>query len=209
MDRVEIESFWFFCPAFTDELVWRQSLECFQSSSVVIGFDEVIQVLFQLFMIVVVIPFDGCFLDRPVHALNLAIGPWVFDFCQSMINIVFCTDPIKDVNACIFVTGMIGELDTVVRQDYVDCIRNRFDQIAQKRRRCHFSCLLHQLDKSKLRCAVNGDKQIQLALLCADLSNINMKITNRVTLEFLLRRFVSFHVWQTGDAMTLQTTVQR
>ena len=64
MDRVEIESVWLVCPAFTDEFVWRQSFECLQSATVVVGIDEVIKVLLQLFVIVVMIPFDRCFLDR-------------------------------------------------------------------------------------------------------------------------------------------------
>ena len=66
MDRVEIESVGFICPAFTDEFVWRQSLERLQSPPVIVGIDEVIKVLFQLVMIVVMIPFDRCFLDRAV-----------------------------------------------------------------------------------------------------------------------------------------------
>ena len=48
MDRVEIESVGFICPAFTDEFVWRQSLELLQSPPVIVGIDEVIKVLFQL-----------------------------------------------------------------------------------------------------------------------------------------------------------------
>ena len=206
MDRVEIESVGFICPAFTDEFVWRQSLERLQSPPVIVGIDEVIKVLFQLVMIVVMIPFDRCFLDRAVHAFDLSICPWVFDFCQSMINAMLCTDTIKNVNACVLVTGKVGELDAVVCQDCVDCIRHRPDRVARKRRR-HFSCFLHQLDKGELRCAVNGNKQIQLALFRADCRDINMKIANRVSLEFLFSRLVSNHLRQSGDAVTLKATM--
>ena len=72
MDRIEIESIGFLCPAFADELVWRQSLECLQSPPVIVGVDEVVKVSFQLLMIGVMIPFDRCVLDRAVHAFDLA-----------------------------------------------------------------------------------------------------------------------------------------
>ena len=103
-----------------------------------------------------------------------------------MINSVLGTDTIKDMNARMFVVGKVGELDTVVCQDDMDHIGHHFEQVAQECRRRHFSCFLHQLDKGELRCAVNGNKQIQLALFRADCRDINMKIANRVSLEFLL-----------------------
>ena len=40
-------------------------------------------------MTVVMVPFDGRFLDRSVHALDLPVGPGMFDFGQSMIDPVF------------------------------------------------------------------------------------------------------------------------
>ena len=209
MDWIESESIGFICPAFTDEFIWRQPLEGLQSPPVIVGIDEVIEVLFQLVMIVVMIPFDRRFLDCAVHAFDLAIGPWVFDFRQSVINAVLGADTVKDVNACMFVVGKVGELDSIVRQDDVDHIGHHFDQIAQKCRRRHFSSFRHQLNKGELRCAVNSNKQIQLALFRSDFSDINMKIANRVSFEFLLRWFVAFHVRQAGNAMTFQTTVQR
>jgi len=62
----------------------------------------------------------------------------MFDFCQPVINVVLRTDTIKDMNARIFVTGKVGELDGVVCQDDVDYIRHDLDQVAQKCRRRHF-----------------------------------------------------------------------
>jgi len=76
MDRIDVEFIGFICPARADEFVWRQSLEYFQAPPVIVGSDKVVKVLFQVFMIVVMIPFDRRFLDRAVHAFDLAIGPW-------------------------------------------------------------------------------------------------------------------------------------
>ena len=113
MDRVKIESVCLICPAFTDEFIWRQSLKRLQFAPVIVSISEVIKVLSQLFMIIVIIPFERSVFDRAVHTLDLAIGPWMFDFCQSAINAMPCTDTIKDVNACIFVMSEVGELDPV------------------------------------------------------------------------------------------------
>lgn len=198
MDRVEIESIRFICPEFTDEFIWREPFERLQSAPVVVGIDEVIKVLFQLVIIAVMVPFDRCFLDRAVHAFNLAIGPWVFDFCQSMINAVLGTDTVKDMNARAFVVGQVGELDTVVRQDDVDPIGRHFEQVAQECRRHHFPDFLHQLDKGELRSAVDGNEQIEFSFFRADFSDINMKIANRVSFEFLLGRFITFRLWPRG-----------
>lgn len=209
MDLVEFESVGVICPAFTNEFVWRQTLEGLQSAGVIVGVYEVVQVLFQLVVIVVMIAFNRCLLDRAVHAFDLTIGPGVFDFCQSMINAVLRTDTVKNMNAGKFVTSLVGELNAVVRQDCVDRIRQRLDQIAQERRRRHFSGFLHQLDKGELRCPVNGDKQVQLALLGAHFGDVDMKIADGVSLEFLFARFVSSHLWQTRYPVALKAAMQR
>ena len=57
-----------------------------------------------LFMVVVMITFDRCLLDPAIHAFDLAIGPWMFDFCPSVVNAILGTDTIKDMNA-----GKVGE----------------------------------------------------------------------------------------------------
>ena len=47
-------------PAFTNEFVWRQALEGLQFAGVIVGVYEVVQVLFQLFVIAVMIAFNRC-----------------------------------------------------------------------------------------------------------------------------------------------------
>lgn len=43
----------------------------------------------QLGVAVVMVAFDGCLLDCPVHALDLAIGPGVLDLCKPVLDPVF------------------------------------------------------------------------------------------------------------------------
>src|SRR5271156_316438 len=88
MDWVECESFGLFCPCFGDELVGRQALEGLQSSGEVVSVDEVCEVGLQLLVCVVVVAFDGRFLDRAVHSLDLSVGPGMVDFGEAMLDAV-------------------------------------------------------------------------------------------------------------------------
>ena len=67
-----------------------------------------------LIVIVVIIAFDSCLFDRPVHALNLTVGPGVSDLGQAVFDIVFITDTVKDVPSCRFVFLAVGELDAII-----------------------------------------------------------------------------------------------
>ncbi len=71
MGRIQPESFWLICPAFADLFVGRQAFEGLETPGVIVGVDEVIEMGFELLMAVVVIAFDGGFLDRPVNPLDL------------------------------------------------------------------------------------------------------------------------------------------
>ncbi len=49
----------------------------------------------QLLMIVVMITFDGCFLESAVHTLDLAMGPGMIGPVQAMFRTIFQTDAIE------------------------------------------------------------------------------------------------------------------
>jgi hypothetical protein len=61
--------------------------EGLEASAEVVGGDEVGEVLPKLIVAVVVIAFDRRFLDRPVHPLELTIGPGVPRFGQPMLDV--------------------------------------------------------------------------------------------------------------------------
>ena len=91
------------------------------------GVDEVMEVRAQLSMAVVVVAFDGCFFDGPVHPFDLAIGPGMPDLGKPALNALLIADPIEDMVEGIFVVRHIGELDAVVGQHRVDGIRDSSD----------------------------------------------------------------------------------
>jgi hypothetical protein len=89
LERVEFESFWLGSPAFADVFVWCEALQGLQPPSVVVGGDEVGKVSFELVVSIVIVALDGRFLDRAVHALDLAIDPGMLDLGQPMFDPVF------------------------------------------------------------------------------------------------------------------------
>ncbi len=52
---------------------------------------------FELIMAVVIIPFNGCLLDRAIHALDLSIRPRVSDFCQALFDFILKAAQIEHV----------------------------------------------------------------------------------------------------------------
>lgn len=91
MDRIYSESLWLICPLFADELVGCETSKYLEPAAEIVGCCEVCPVPTQLFMIVVVKAFDGCVLDCPVHALDLAVGPGMARFGQAMFDIKVST----------------------------------------------------------------------------------------------------------------------
>jgi hypothetical protein len=59
-----------------------------QTSTEVVGIDEVAQVPLELCVGLVVIALDSCFFDGAVHPLDLTIGPWAADLGVSMFDAI-------------------------------------------------------------------------------------------------------------------------
>mgnify|MGYP007000750092 CR=1 FL=1 len=95
MERVESESFWLGSPALADVFVGCETLQGLQPPSVVVGGDEVGKVGFELIVSIVMVAFDGCFLDRSVYAFDLTIGPGMLDLGQAMLDPIFLASHIE------------------------------------------------------------------------------------------------------------------
>ena len=65
----------------------------------------------QLVVIVVVEVFHGRFLDRAVHAFDLAVRPRVLNLGEPMFDLMLAADAVKDVFEGINMPVVIGELD--------------------------------------------------------------------------------------------------
>ena len=73
MGWVHDEAYWLLCPDFAEIFIRCQSVESLQSACKVVSLYEVVQVALKLLVAVVVIAFDGGFLDGAIHPLNLPV----------------------------------------------------------------------------------------------------------------------------------------
>ena len=92
---------------------------------------------------VIVVAFDGRFLDCPVplpgsglpanrerDPLNLAIRPGMLDPGQPVIDLMLAADPVADVLEGMNVAVVVGELAAIIGQHDVDAVRHSGDQVA-------------------------------------------------------------------------------
>jgi hypothetical protein len=213
MDWIEPESFGLFCPHFADELVGGQALQGLQASPVIVGVDEDRQVSVELLVAVVVVAFDGGFLDGSVHPFDLPVGPGMLHLCQPVLDAVRAASHVEHVRhvARRWAAGVAwreGELDAVVGQDGVDLVGERLDHPFQEGRRRGSSGLLDQLHNGEFARSVNSDIEIELAFGGLDLGDIDVEIADRIDLEPLLGGLVAFDLWPPRDAVTRQAAMQ-
>ena len=129
MGWVEHKSAWLRSPYFADVFEGREALEGLQPPRVIVGIDEVVEMRGQLRMAVIMVPFDGGLLDRPVHPFDLPVGPGMLDFGESVLDPVFVAPHVEHVGHVaggwsVCVARREAELDTVVGQHGVDPIRD-------------------------------------------------------------------------------------
>ena len=168
----------------------------------------------KLVVAVVVVPFDGGFLDRAVHSLDLTIRPGVTDFGEAMFDAVFAASHVKNVRRiasgwAIGVARRKTELDAVVRQDRVYLVGNSGNQCDEEGSGGRAICSLNQPHEREFASAIDGDEQVEFAFRRPHFGYVDVKEAYRIGLELLLRRFVACNVGQTADPVALQATVQR
>ena len=66
-----------------------------------------------------------------------------------------------------------------------------------------------QFDEGELRGSVDCNEQIEFALRGSDFGDVDMKIADRVSLEFPLGGGFAFDLRQPGDPVPLQTPMKR
>ena len=80
----------------------------------VVGIYEQIKVSAQLFVVIIMVAFDGGFLDCPVHALDLAVRPRMVGFGQAVLDFVGSADHVEAAEARdhgVPVSRLFSELD--------------------------------------------------------------------------------------------------
>jgi len=91
----------------------------------------------------------------------------------------------------------------------VDFVGDSHDQSLQKGRCCMSVSFLMELGESELRCAIDCDEQMELALLSTDLGDIDVEVADRIALERLLAPRLAFDRREPADLVALEQSMQR
>ena len=210
MGWTKFEALGFFCPDGADVFVGRESSEGFESSGEVVGVDEVGEMLAEVLVGFVVEAFDGCFLEGPVHAFDLVVVPRMFGLGQSVVDVGFgaselegmgsedlssfeCEPDLRGSRAAI---AGCGEMHSVVGEHRVDLLGDGLDQRIKEVGRNSLGGSLVDFDEGELRGPVDGDEGVKLALLGANLRDIDVEVADRVRLELVAPWPVAIYLGQ-------------
>ena len=213
MERIESESFRALCPDFADVLVRREATKRLQTLGEVVGHQEGRQMCLQLIVAGVVVALDGGLFQGSVHPLDLSVRPGVMGLCQPMLDAVLPAHEVEHVGSPSCrrsgpVARQIAELDAVVGQDRMDLVRHGFDEGLEKVGGGMSVRPAVQLGIRKLRGAVDGDEEIELAFLGPNFRDVDMEKADRVGLERAALRLIAIDLRQAADPVTLQAAVQ-
>ena len=191
----------------------RKPFEDLEAASEVVGRHEVGQMRSELLVIVVVIAIDRRFLEGTVHPLDLTIRPRVIGFGQAVFDTACSADLIEAVDPvtrrpAIAIFRQVGKLDTVIGQHRMQPVRYGRDQCFEEAHGGRTIGFVVQCDEGEFRGSVNRDKQVELALCCSNLSDVDMEIADRVGLEFSFFGALVLTLRQARNAMPFQTTMQ-
>jgi hypothetical protein len=200
-------------PEFAEVFVGREPFEGLESSGEVIGFEEVVQVRFELVVGVVEVSLDSRVLDGSVHALDLPVGPGMVGLSESVFDSMDITGAIEGMAAKshgwpLPVLRQVGELDSVVGEYGVDAIRNCFDERFEEHRGVPRICFFDEFDHSEPRRSIDGHKQAEFTFGGSHLSQVDVEEADRIGVELLPSRRVVLDFGQAADAVTLQTTMK-
>jgi len=223
MERVDGESEWAFLPLLADELIGGKSSKGLEALGEVVGHEKGLEMLFELLVSLVIVPFDRSVLEGPVHALNLPIGPRMLWPGPAMFDVVLFAGPSKSMDSekkrllrlgfLLLGPGwfrrVVHEVCAVIGEHSVDGVGNGGNQSSEKIGRDSSRGAFVELGKGEFAGPVDGNEEVELTLFSSHLRNIDMEIADGVLPELLLCRLVTFDIGQPADAVPLKTPVQR
>ena len=213
MGWIEDESIRLFCPCLADVFIGCQTLQGLEPAGKVVGRDEVGEVAAQLVVGFVVVALDRRLFEGAVHAFDLPVGPRVLGLGQAMIDIIAGAGYVEgmspewflsldhgfDIGHSPTLTAWIGEVGPVVRQNSVDLVRDCLDQVPQEVGRDTPGGFLVQLGEGELRGSVDSDEEIKPSHGSTNLGDVDVKVSDRISLELALYTLAILHVGKPRD----------
>ena len=117
-------------PLLADEFIGCQSFQGLEALGEIVGHQEGCQMVTKLLMSIVVVAIDGGFLERSIHALDLAVRPGMIGFGEAMLDAMLGADAVKHQSESITIALPVRKLDAIVSQDRVDLVRDSGDEVA-------------------------------------------------------------------------------
>ncbi len=152
---------------------------------------------------------DRRLFNGSVHSLSLAVGPRMIRLGEAVLDAMLCTDAIEDVRSEIrpgwasAILGEVGEGHTVIGEHGVDGVRKRTYNPTQEVSAIHPPGIVAELDVGKLRDTVYGKEHVEFAAAEAELTDIDMDVSDFGVREPALFGGGVLGVWQTRDAMAV------
>ncbi len=118
----------------------------------------------QLLAALVVEAFDGQFLNRAVHPLDLTVGPRIVRPGKPVLNVIGFADHVKahlTRPGGVAVAWLLGELDAVVGQNRVNAVGHGFQEKFEELLSRPPVSLVDKLGDRKLAGAVDADEQVE------------------------------------------------
>ena len=102
----------------------------------------------------------------------------------------------------------MGQLDALISEPGVQCVRPRRHEMAQALCRHRLHGLRVELGRSELRRAVDGDTHVELAFFGTHLGTSAGEVSDQIGLARFLLGLVALACWQAADGVPLHTTVE-
>ena len=192
----------------------HEALQGLEPACVIVGSEEQLEVCRQLLMIGLVVSLDGRILDGAVHPLDLTIDPGVVRHGEPVLDAALPAEPIKQVHAEPRPWGQINSAAgdrTGCRCPSAPCgytIWHGLDDGIQERHGALPVGSFRRACNGKLRGSVDGNKQIEHALACTHLGDVEVNKPDWMALELPPARFVTLDLGEARDAMALQAAVE-
>lgn len=134
-------------------------------------------------------------------------------FSQAVFNTVGSADLVEAMDPvtsrpAISIFRQVGKLDTVIGQYCMQPVRYGRDQCFEEAHHGRTIGLVVQFDEGEFRGSVNRDEQVEPALCCSNLSDVEMEIADWVGFEFSFIGALVLNVRQARDAMPFKTAIQ-
>ena len=164
-------------PALTHLFIGGEALQGFESLGKVISHEKIVEMFFELPVVLVV----GCvhcgLFERAIRPLFLPVGPGMIRLRKAVFNTIVMAHTTKDMSECIAVSLPVCELNAVISQNCVNPIRHRSHEVTEELGSYRLGRRCLKLYIREFAGAIDRDKEMELAIFRAYLGDIKVAVS--------------------------------